>query len=216
MSAVPDQQERSIAAVQSIFPGIPVYGSGAMETRNWVTMSHLGSAECGISLVGIGLQVGFGAADVVLKGNTSSSTSLVEAYDAALVAGYLKRATAGIVTCTGCLPDSCFSDSLVGKIGELPILIVACGHQASLLKPSPSIGIMLFGERHPTVIFENTSLSECACDAAEETASDSTAWPQSPATDISSTESTGSVDRCTSESEPEVECVLDPLLRRDV
>lgn len=192
MATVPGQEESALSAVQSVFLGIPVYGKSAVDSTHWVTMSHLGSADHGISLVGIGVHVGFGAADAAPRSNTDLSASITEVYDAAMVAGCLKRSTAGILTCRGHLADLSFAEHLKECMGDIPVLAVTCAQQAQSLKHGPSIGLMLFGERQPQQQFESADLCRTACSTEDETASVSTAWPQSPGTDISVSEGTDS------------------------
>lgn len=196
------QEESARIAIQSVFPGIEVYGSNAAEAPNWITLSHLGCAEHGISLVGIGVQVGFGAAHVAPRGDAGFPASFLEVYRAAMVAGNLERATAGLLTCRGCQPDSDFADNLRAQMAEtpIPILGLACADQTHSLENEPSIGIMLFGDRHPPAKLDTRNLSNVTCSIEEEAASVSTAWPHSPATDASSTESTGPVEGCSSQS----------------
>jgi len=203
MAAQPDQEERAISAVQSVFPGIPVYGSMAVEARNWVTMSHLGSAEHGISLVGIGMQVGFGAAHGAHRSNADFSACLAEVYDAALIAGGLQTANVGILTCSGCPSGSNLTATLRDKLGDIPILGITCVDHKHSIKHGPSIGIMLFGERYAPAQegFRSGEKSKTTCSTEEDAASVSTAWPQSPATDINSWPQSPATDISSCESE---------------
>lgn len=187
MSAAPGHEESAAQAVELVFPGVPVYGRSAVQAAHWVTMSHLGSSENGVSLVGIGAKVGFGAADAAPRSEQDFSSSLVEVYDAAMVAGCLKNATAGIITCRGQLSDFSFADPLRQKVAGMPLLGAVCDNHAQLQQHGPSIGIMLFGERQPQQGFANGMLSK-VCSSEEESTSGSTAWPGSPATDISTNE----------------------------
>jgi hypothetical protein len=194
MAASPGQEDNALRAVQSVFPSIPVYGSSVSKATNWVTMSHLGSAENGISLVGIGVRVSFGAAEVVPRDNADLSASLAEVYDAAMAAGRLKTATAGILTCRGHTVDTAVIASKLGQqMGNIPILGLACADQNHSLNQEPSIGLMLFGEPYPTQeqeSFQTPLKSKMSCNEEHDDAmSVSTTWPLSPATDISLAES---------------------------
>lgn len=64
LGAAPGAEEEALAALAATFPGVPVYGGTASDDENagkWSVISHLGSSSTGISLVGIGDNVGFGA-----------------------------------------------------------------------------------------------------------------------------------------------------------
>lgn len=175
MATVPGQEESALNAIQSVFPGVAIYGGSAADATSWVTMSHLGSAKHGISLVGIGVHVGFGVADTVPTDDTDFSRDLVEVYDAAMLAGDLQRATAGILTCRGRVIDFSCAENFRERVGDLPILGVSCVDSNRSRDSGSSIGMMLFGERYPPNM----------CSAEDETGSTSTACPNSPATDDS-------------------------------
>jgi len=184
MSSVSGQEDRAVNDVQSVFPGIHVYGRSAVKATHWVTMSHLGSSEQGVSLVGIGAHVGFGASET-LANKTDFSTSVAEVYDAAMLAGSLKKATGGIITYKGAATEFSFAEHLRDKIGDLPLLGVACCSRSLSPKQDASIGIMLFGERQQHQESRIRELSKVPFNAEEESTSGSTAWPDSPNTDIS-------------------------------
>jgi hypothetical protein len=189
MATVPGQEEHTVRDVQSVFPGVPVYGRSATQAKEWVTLSHLGSSEQGISLIGISPHIGFGAAEATPSGSMDVSAAFMEAYDAAFAEGSLKSVVACIVTCRGCITDLSFIDSLRDRISNIPLLALASGKDHKSSAQDQSIGIMMFGERHPVHEMESTAASKMACLSEEDTASGSTAWPTSPATEDSIPES---------------------------
>lgn len=200
MAALPGARARSISAVQSVFPGTPVHVIGAAEESAWVTLSHLGSAENGVSLVGIGMQVGFGAAKSFLHlGGAENAKDFYapawEVYETAMLRGSLQRASAGILLCSGCLDNHALVE-VCEQFGDLPILAMSSRavDTPGQGSPSPSIGMMLFGERRPLLDSQEIDSEDPAktvCSTEEGTAS-----PHGSATDTSCTASLASRDLC--------------------
>jgi len=168
MAAVPADEERALEAVQTVFPGVPVHGGNLVKAMKWMTLSHLGSANRGVSLVGIAPHVGFGAAAAAITdqnfegGKISLTTCLQDAYSAAEVAGDLKTVHAGILMCGGIAgyegivassSDASVSNIVEGLFGDVPILGVSCEDEGAKVsgldaQTNLTISFMLFGERH--------------------------------------------------------------------
>jgi hypothetical protein len=161
MASRPEQEVKALDALQSVFPDVPVYGRSTGDAAKWMTLSHLGSAEHGISLVGIAAHVGFGAAGMEVPTSACSgsalSASFKEIYDSGMVAGSLKTVNSGILMCSGVDVKqggarAAILDGFVEQFGDLPIMGVTCPRKrTSSLKPveqdAVSIALLLFGER---------------------------------------------------------------------
>lgn len=137
MGASPALAEQVAQALEIAFPGVPVYGGTAAGDRGAV-MSHLGSSDMGISLVGVGACVGFGA---------SQGSDLGEAYVAASSSGGLAPPQAGLVICAGGprpleVPDDVTEYGLRQASGDVPLLGLRCP-PAGRRQPA---SVLLFGD----------------------------------------------------------------------
>lgn len=181
MTAVPGSEEAARRGVQLVFPLVPVYGWSSADATNWSTLSHLGSSERGISLVGICVHVGFGAAEVPCDSSLDFATSFEKAYEGAMAAGNLDTAAAGILTCRGKGADMSAAVTLSANACHIPMLGVACAERSDAR--GSSIAIMLFGKRRPPAELSNGESSKNVPGFDESTTSGSTDRPEGPATD---------------------------------
>lgn len=179
MASASENKEADFAGIRSVFPQCPVYANGHLAS-SWQTLSHLGSSATGVSLLGIGPHVAFGAADIPLSRNASTTDCIEHVFELAMSAGQLSRATAALVTYCGSLEGRPLWEEFQAKVPAVCVLGLTrtC---IDVEQNNGSIRVLVFGERDlVSTAGIAVSCKEVSAMAEDETSSTSTACPHSP------------------------------------